>query len=59
MLKEKKGDKYVFEIDKKEKDEVAYSLEELNNRKKLLESRILKQTSELELINSFLKEING
>ena len=59
MAKEKRGDKYVFEIEKKEKQEVLFTLEELETRKALLESRIAKQTSELELINSFLSEING
>lgn len=59
MLKNKQGDKYVFEVNKEEKEEVSFTKEELITRKSVLESRISKNTKELNIINSYLNEING
>ena len=59
MFKNKQGDKYVFEVNKEEKEEVSFTKEELIARKNILESRISKNTKELNIINSYLNEING
>jgi hypothetical protein len=58
-FKEQKGDRYIFEIDTIKKMEVSYTLQGLNVRKNILESRISKCKNELELINSLLNKIDG